>query len=291
VRRVTRPTGTWTDHLRRAWRTRVGRFERVDQLAHRAYFHWQRGLFAVRLLADARSIARYLRVESRWAGPEPVAVRVRPLGGATVWLRPHTTDPIMLRDTFRDGVHPPPPEIAARGVRWIVDLGANAGVTVADNALRFPDARIVAVELDPGNAEAARANTRPWADRVEILQGAVWESDGEVPYEHETGHEYGFRVTDAAGVSTTRALSMATILSHVPAGERVDYVKMDIEGVEARLLSGPAAGWAARIDSISLQVHDPYTLDDCARDLRALGLEPRVDPRRMNYIVGVRRGL
>jgi FkbM family methyltransferase len=204
-----------------------------------------------------------------------------------VWLRPHTTDPIMLRDTFRDGVHPPPPEIAARGVRWIVDLGANAGVTVADNALRFPGARIVAVELDPGNAEAARVNTRPWADRVEILQGAVWERDGEVPYAHETGHEYGFRVAEGAA-STTRALSMDTILSRVPAGERVDYVKMDIEGVEARLLSGPAAGWTARIDSISLQVHDPYTLADCARDLEALGFTARVDPRRMNYIVGVR---
>jgi FkbM family methyltransferase len=284
---MTRPTGTWTDHLRRAWRDRLGRYEPVDRLAHRAYFHWQRARYAVELLADARSVARYLRVESRWAGPEPVPVRVRPLDGATVWLRPRTTDPIMLRDTFRDCVHPPPPEIAARGVRWIVDLGANAGVTVAHNALRFPAARIVAVELDPGNAEAARVNTRPWSDRVEILQGAVWEHDGEVPYEHEAGHEYGFRVADTAA-STTRALSMETILGHVPEGERVDYVKMDIEGVEARLLSGPAADWTARIDSISLQVHDPYTLDDCARDLRALGFTPRVDPRRMNYIVGVR---
>jgi FkbM family methyltransferase len=288
LRRVTRPTGTWTDHLRRAWRAGLGRFARVDHAAHRAYFHWQRGRFAVGRLADGRSVARYLRVESRWARPEPVAVRVRPLDGAPVWLRPGTTDPIMLRDTFRDCVHPPPPEVAARGVRWIVDLGANAGVTVAHNALRFPAARIVAVELDPGNAEAARVNTRPWADRVEILQGAVWERDGEVTYEHETGHEYGFRVTGGAGGSTTRALSMATILSRIPAGERVDYVKMDIEGVEACLLSGPAADWTARIDSISLQVHDPYTLADCARDLRALGFAARVDPRRMNYIVGVR---
>jgi FkbM family methyltransferase len=172
-------------------------------------------------------------------------------------------------------------------VRWIVDLGANAGVTVADNARRFPDARIVAVELDPGNADAARRNTRPWADRVEILQGAVWESDGEVSFAHEPGHEYGFRVAEGAD-STTRALSPETILSRVPAGERVDYVKMDIEGVEARLLSGPAAAWTERIDSISLQVHDPYTPADGVRDLEALGFRAWVDPRRMNYIVGVR---
>jgi FkbM family methyltransferase len=283
-----RPTGSWTDHLRRAWRAAFARFEWLDRLAHRGYFEWQRVYYAVAYMADPRSLRDYLRVESRWAGPEPVAVRVRPLDGATVWLRPRTTDPIMLRDTFRDGVHPPPPEIAARGVRTIVDLGANAGVTVADNALRFPQARIVAVELDPGNAAAARRNTEPWADRIEILQGAVWERDGEVPYEAEQGHEYGFRVVEGAHGATTRALSMDTILSHVPDGARVDYMKMDIEGVEARLLSGPAAAWAQRVDSISLQVHDPYTLADCARDLAALGFEPRVDPRRMNYIVGVR---
>jgi hypothetical protein len=133
---------------------------------------------------------------------------------------------------------------------------------VADNARRYPRARILAVELDPGNAEAARRNTRPYADRVEILQGAVWTEDGEVPYEHETGGEHGFRV-DPGARGTTTALSMATILSRIPETER--------------------------IDSIALQVHDPYTLDDCARDLKQLGFEPEVVPRRMNFIKGVRR--
>jgi hypothetical protein len=122
---------------------------------------------------------------------------------------------------------------------------------------------------------------------VQIIQGAVWDADGDVPYDADTGEEYGFRA--GAGGATTRALSMDTILAHVPAGERVDYVKMDIEGVEARLLSGAAARWTERVDSISLQVHDPYTLADCARDLEALGFDAHVDPRRMNYIVGIRR--
>jgi FkbM family methyltransferase len=280
---VTRPTGTWTDDLRRGWRAALGRFTLLDRLAHRGYFHWQRVRNGLEVTPD---IGAYLRVESRWAQREPVPVRVRPLGGATVWLRPGTTDPIMLRDTFRDGVHPPPPEIAARGVRRILDLGANAGVTVAHNALVFPHARILAVELDPGNADAARRNTAPWADRVEIIQGAVWVEDGEVPYDAGTGEEYGFRVGGSG--ATTRALSMDTILGHVPAGERIDYVKMDIEGVEAQLLSGEAARWIERVDSIGLQVHDPYSLADCARDLQALGFTARVDPRRMNYIIAVR---
>jgi FkbM family methyltransferase len=62
----------------------------------------------------------------------------------------------------------------------ILDLGANIGITVADNARRYPGARLIAVELDPENAELARLNTAPWADRVELLQGAVWTEDGEI---------------------------------------------------------------------------------------------------------------
>ena len=66
-------------------------------------------------------------------------------------------------------------------------------------------------------------------------------------------------------------------------------MKMDIEGVEQRLLSGAGARWADRVDSIRLQVHDPYTPEDCARDLAGLGFEPRIDRRRMNFVEGVRR--
>jgi FkbM family methyltransferase len=277
---VTRPTGTWTDHLRRSWSARLGRFTTLDRLAHRAYFHLQRVRYAVRLTPD---VLPYLLVESRWAR-RPVSVRMRALGGHRITLRPGTTDAEMLRDTFRDNVHLPPPAVSARGVKAILDLGANVGVTVADNARRFPNARIVAVELDAGSAAAARRNTAPWADRVTILQGAVWHEDGQVPYTSEPGNEHGLRA--GGGTSTAPAYSMETILSLLDG--RVDYVKMDIEGVEARLLSGEAGRWLARVDSISLQVHDDYTLSDCARDLEAAGFTARIDPRRKDYIVGVR---
>ena len=217
-------------------------------------------------------------------------MRLRALGGAAVLLRPGTSDALSLRETFRDRVHPPPPAIHARPPRVIVDLGAHLGITVADNACRYPGVRIVAVELDPENAALARRNTAAWADRVVLLQGAV--SDRGRRGRLRARAWQPVRSSGAARrLPTTRALSMDTILGHVPAGARVDYVKMDVEGVKSRLLSGPAAAWLEPVDSISLQVHDPYTLDDCARDLRAQGFTPRVDSRRRSYIVGVRTGI
>jgi FkbM family methyltransferase len=283
-----RSTGTWTDRLRTAWRRGVGtRFPGLDRASHRLYFNLERVALAFRLIAGPHSLVDYLRLETRWAPDVPVRVRVRPLGGREVWLRPDTTDAVTLRDTFRDGVNVPA-ELASRSVRWALDLGANIGITVLQTAFLHPEAHVVAVELDPDNAELARRNCADLGDRVTILQGAVWTEDGEVAYERERGNEYGFRVVQGSSGPRTGALSTATIVSHVPPEERIDYVKMDIEGVEASLLAGEAAGWTERVDLIGLQVHDPYTLADCARDLAALGFRPRVEPRRTNYIVGAR---
>ena len=83
---------------------------------------------------------------------------------------------------------------------------------------------------------------------------------------------------DGTGVRHLRrpigALSMECVLGIFREEARVDYL-MDIEGVEARLLSGTAAEWISRVDAISLQVHDPYTTADCERDLAALGFVTR----------------
>jgi FkbM family methyltransferase len=291
-----RSTGPRSDRVRQVWHARVdSRFPAIDRLAHQAYGEWLRWSFAVRSMADLASYRAFRRLDGAWLGRrpgvEPVQVRLRSLGGAAVRLRPGTSDALMVRETFRDCVHPPPPEIASRRVRVIVDLGANLGITVAHNARCFPGAQIVAVELDPENAELARRNTAPWANRITLLQGAVWTDDGEISFERERGNEFGVRVVpqgSTGAATTTRALSLETIFSHVPEGARVDYVKMDVEGVESRLLSGPAAAWLERVDAIALQVHDPYTLESCARDLQALGFTPRIDRRRRDFIVGVR---
>lgn len=284
-----RSTGSWTDRLRRAWADLARRrgLQGLDRRAHLVYAQWERLRQGATLVADGRSLRAYLSLERRGASGGARRVRVRPLGGATFELRPGTTDAVSLRDTFRDCVHPPPPEAVRRGVRHIVDLGTNIGATIAHNAILHPEARILGVELDPDTVALARRNIAPWADRCEILQGAVWTDDGTVHYDGE--REDGYQVSETStGGRSTRALSMETVFGHLPEGPRVDYLKMDIEGVEARLLSGPAADWISRVDAISLQVHHPYTTADCVRDLAALGFDTRVDPRRPDYVVGVR---
>ncbi|MGH2876326.1 MAG: FkbM family methyltransferase, partial [Solirubrobacteraceae bacterium] len=50
----------------------------------------------------------------------------------------------------------------------------------------------------------------------------------------------------------------------------VDFVKMDIEGAEREVLRQETA-WASKVRSIGVEVHPPYTVEQCEHDLRDLG--------------------
>jgi FkbM family methyltransferase len=250
-------------------------------------------LWVARIVSDPASFRNFRRAERGRFGPvgEPMPVRIRQLGGDEVLLRPGASDAQMTLETFRNLPHDPPPDVAARGIRHVVDLGANIGITVAHNAFRFRDARLLAVELDPANTELCRRNVAQWRDRVDILQGAVWVEDGEVEFVREPGMEYGFYVSPGhTGADRTRAYSMDTILGHLSDGAPIDWMKMDVEGVEPRLLSGPSASWAERVRAIGVQVHGDYTLEHCAADLRALGFEIRRFDRVNAYVKAARPG-
>jgi FkbM family methyltransferase len=242
------------------------------------------------VVADALSLrrARALDRDQGRDGP-PVLVRVRPLLGAPVALRPGASDVTVLWDTFVGGYHLPPPELGLGSegrASMIWDLGANIGLTMADLAVRFPQASVVGVELDAANAAVCRRNVSPWADRCRVLEGAVWATEGEVAYRRAPGQEFGTHVVPSGeGTRPVPAITLDGLMAQHDG--LVDYVKMDIEGAEHDVLRHNV-GWARRVRAIRVEVHDGYTPQQCADDLRALGFAPRIDHRY--YVVGVRAG-
>jgi FkbM family methyltransferase len=257
-----------------------------------------RGAFvAVRVTSDRRSLRTYIRL-SRIAhhagsGGRAVALRLRPLAGRRVLVRPSTSDVDTVWGTFARGYHRPPRELAGRRLELILDLGANIGLTMADLAVRFPGARLVGVELDADNVFLARANVAPWRDRCDVVHAAVWTSDSEVFYAPLPGHTAGHRIggtgpAPPAGTVRVPALSLDTLVGRHAQGGRVDYLKMDVEGAERALLSENVE-WARRVACINVEVHHPYRVDECARDLRLLGFDTRTDPRHRGCVIGVRK--
>ncbi|HWH45291.1 MAG TPA: FkbM family methyltransferase [Thermoleophilaceae bacterium] len=274
------------DHL--PWGVR----ERIRAVRRRLPRGLRPWIVAARLVPGGEDRRRFVALtQRRWEGTEPVEVPLRPLGGARVAVRPGGQDPIVVQDTFVARYHLPPPGSVPGGARVIWDLGSNIGLTAADMAVRYPSARVFAVELDPANAAMCERNLASWADRVEVVGAGVWVEDGELRFSRAPGRELEARVEAVAeggeATETAPALSLDTLLER-SGGGRVDYVKMDIEGAEREVLRRNT-GWAASVGAIKVECHDPYSVEECVEDLRALGFDARRDHSHWACAAGVRR--
>jgi FkbM family methyltransferase len=235
-------------------------------------------------LVDAWRVARLLRE----SGPRPglVAISPRALHGASVLLRPGSSDAGVAVQAFVHGYHVPPFDLGSPQVVW--DLGANIGLTVAHYACLYPRARIVGVEPDPDNAALAARNIQRWRDRCTILEYAVWDSDVDVAFAREPGQEFAARVVQPDSPTPDERRVAARSLTTLLEGEStVDLLKVDIEGAERTVLTSHTE-WAAKVRHIIVEVHEPYTVDECVHDLERLGFRTSINPRFWVSIVGTK---
>lgn len=237
--------------------------------------------------ASSRTLYRLIRA-SPDIGPRGarVSVRLKALDGRTVDIRTGTSDAQVVWDTFVGRYHAPPASVAS-SARRVWDLGANIGLTALDLAELCPHASLTAVELDAGNAELAQSNIATIGHRCELIEGAVWTQDGRVFYDGAPGDEHGFRVLSRSDQGrSVAAISLDTLLER-QGGAPVDYVKMDVEGAERELLSRNTQ-WAAHVRCLNVEVHEPYSVGECRRDLERLGFATSVSERHWASVTGRR---
>ena len=222
--------------------------------------------------------------ESDTAQPTPreVQLRIRPLDGRSIVIREGTSDADVLWETYFGRYHLPPCGFRPRTI-W--DLGANIGLTMAHMAQLYPDARLIGVELDEENAGLCARNVSAWGERCKVLNAAIWDRDGRIEYRAEPGLEYGFSVGPREGQRRTASALTLNRLAAIDAMDTIDYVKMDIEGAERRVLRSQT-DWARRVRCIMVEVHEPYSIADCLRDLDRLGFSTEVDSRHWASVMG-----
>ena len=195
------------------------------------------------------------------------------LGGG--WFRCDLRDRIM-RDVCFTGRYEPQETalltmLLAPGMT-LVDVGANWGYfSLVGAALVGATGRVVAVEADPRACRTLRANVaRNAFQRVTVLEMAAGDRAGTVQlqeYDRIASESGGYGVTstttvveggrrfDVAERTLDEALDEIGI-------DRIDLLKMDIEGAEARALAGLGRRLAGRrIARILLEVHPDHLRD------------------------------
>lgn len=164
-------------------------------------------------------------------------------------------------------------------INTVVDVGANIGQTVAYWAMRFPKARLGAVEMMPENVARLEEHARLNGWRLQVVAVAAADHPGEVVVQRNTASAR-HRLDEFVQVSSVRegltnekavvpALPIGTILDQLAFPE-VDLMKVDIEGAEVLLLHD-IANWAPRVRNLMLELHDNIDESWARKTLRAAG--------------------
>ena len=115
----------------------------------------------------------------------------------------------------------------------IIDCGANMGVSILYFARTYPSAKIIAFEPEKEIFDVLQKNTYSYTLRnVELHNKAVWNSETEL--EFTTDHGMGGSVTNMYSNQTAVKVQAIRLADYLQ--QRVDFLKLDIEGAEYPVL-------------------------------------------------------
>lgn len=113
---------------------------------------------------------------------------------------------------------------------YIIDGGANIGMSVIYFKRRFPDCRVIAFEADPSLYAMLNRNCISYGLKdVALKQLALWDEDGVVSFSPE-GSLAG-RISEVHGDIHVPSCRLRPYLA-----SKVDLLKLDIEGAEVKVL-------------------------------------------------------
>lgn len=204
---------------------------------------------AVKLWTARRKLRRLL--------PRLARLQIRGLK-YPLWFRRVSTDryvigEVLLRDQYACLADHP-------DVHTILDVGANIGTASLYLLNRYPKARLVALEPDPGSFELLEKNLRPYGGRATAVRMALW-SRAETLYvdrgHFRDGGEWSFQVTGTPLQSAPQVdgVPLLTVLDNFGI-DLVDILKMDVEGAERLLFRDGLGGALDRIGVLAVELHD-----------------------------------
>jgi FkbM family methyltransferase len=197
---------------------------------------------------DAISLARIHRSRLQEISPYSRTLNRR------VIIRPGTSDLGCFDKVFIHEEYKVPFEI---NPQLIIDAGANIGLASLYFANEFPQAKVIAVELESSNYELLVRNCHGMAN-VTPLHAAVWSKETSLRIANPGAEKWGFSVESSTnGSSAVKALTIPQILSQ-SGHETIDILKLDVEGAELELFSEGCEEWLPKVRMIIIELHDRH---------------------------------
>jgi FkbM family methyltransferase len=200
---------------------------------------------------DSRSFLRYgtdsilYRVMS--VVPVPERQRTIKVGGAALTYRLQRGDIQGIREVWIEECYRPPVDMP---LATVVDLGMNIGLTSLWYGLHGAS-KLVCVEPLAANMTLGRRNLAQNGVAADFIEAAVGREDGTARFQSDPGHSNQGHL-DRSGEFEVRVVGMRTLLADL---DRVDMLKIDIEGAENELFRGGDLSWLEKVTAIIIEFH------------------------------------
>ena len=173
-----------------------------------------------------------------------------PLGDFRGQLQDGWLIELLLREQMEECIYDHP-AVRIRSGDIVLDCGGHIG-TFARFALDERGARqVVSFEPDKSNAACYRVNLeREIRDgRATLVEAGLWDQPGSLSFTPDNNGNSGSGVVSQVGELEIRTVTIDSVAEELGL-DRVDFIKMDIEGAERRALAGSCSvlrNWAPRM--------------------------------------------
>ncbi len=184
------------------------------------------------------------------------------------YLRPNTSDYYTFHQVFLENQYnitiPATP-------KTIIDAGANIGMASIYFAHRFPAAKIIAIEPSAENFKVLLQNVANIPQATLLCMG-LWNRDThlEILDTYNSNDSFTVREVSKDQANSIPAISISTLMEQFSL-DRIDILKMDIEGSEKELFQENYESWLPQTKILLIELHD-FMKKGCATSMfKALG--------------------
>lgn len=142
---------------------------------------------------------------------------------------------------------------------FVIDGGANIGLTAALFASWWPGATIVSIEPDRENYELTLKNVAGYKN-VHVIHAGLWNKNTMLKI--EAGQEDGFVVKEISKDDTSvlqenksEGISVSYLLEKF-AKSKIDFFKLNVEGSEKEIFEEGYEGWLPNTGAMLIELHD-----------------------------------
>jgi len=201
-------------------------------------------------------------------------------------VRKNETDSKVLRSIFvRNELKLP----IDKEPKFIVDGGAYTGYSSLYYHMKYPKAKIIAVEPADSNFNVLKENTE-MISSIERVKAALWSSDSSLEIMDRHTGDWGFTVKESAEGKDYDVKGVTIIdLLNESRFQYIDLLKLDIEGAEKEIFSKNYHGWINKVNSIVVELHDRIQ-EGCTESLySAINLDEWDEYRNGEKVILVRK--